>query len=41
MRIAKKEKAEAFLAMGAWRRLIKARGRRISVLSVRMFEISK
>ena len=41
MRIAKKENTETFLALGAWRRLMKARGSRINVASVRIFETSK
>ena len=41
MRSAKKEKAEAFLAQGAWRRLMQARGSTINVASVMIFDASK
>ncbi len=40
MRFAK-ENTETLLAMGAWRRLMKARGSRINMTSVTMFETSK
>ncbi len=41
MRKAKKEKAEAFLVIGAWIRQMNPKGNTINAASVSIFEISK